>query len=116
MVSCLLIAGSAPAARSTARLPAAFPPEAPFQAPGHRLERLGQDELVHLGRVVRDVPAGAGADLEHAAVRVAQEPPAPFGQADPLADRDERVVEDGEDLRGHPHRSRVDGGPPYPPA
>ena len=67
------------------------------QAPPHGAVRLEDDDPADArGRVVRQVGAGAGPDLQHVAARLSQEVAAPVGQPCLLARRAHTVVHGGE--------------------
>ena len=70
----------------------------PAQLPQHRRFRLGQDEVHALG-VVREVQTGPGAHLEHAPAHVRQQRPPVRGHPAPLAEGQERVIEQRADAR-----------------
>ena len=64
--------GSRSAGASTTRARRRHPPHAPAQTGTHRKIGLGQDKLVERRRVVPQVQAGAGTDLQHAATSAGQ--------------------------------------------
>ena len=73
----------------------------------HRRVGLGEDE-VHAVGVVREVQPRPGADLEHAPAHVRQQRPPVRGHPAPLAEGQERVIEQ----RAHARPQAVDRHPP----
>ena len=71
----------------------AAPAQTLLEAGMHRGVRFGEDELVEVVGVVRQVEAGAAADLHGASARLAEQLPAERAHAGPLAGPHEGVVE-----------------------
>jgi len=69
----------------------------PPQAPPHRRIRLRQHEPADARAVVRQVRAGARAELEHVTLRLRQQRPAVGRQVPPLVGAAEAVVDGRED-------------------
>ena len=70
-----------------------------LKARAHRRVRLDQDQLIEVIRVVRQVQAGAAADLHRAPARAAEQLLAVSAQPSPLADPQERVIQNRERAR-----------------
>ena len=73
------------------------PLDAPLERACHRLDRLGEHERLDRVRVVAQVEAGPGADLEHATFGMSEQVAPVPSHAEPLAEPEERVVDPSED-------------------
>ena len=74
------------------------------QASTHRRVGLDQDQRLELVRVVAQVQARAGAELDHAPARRREQPPPMATQSRQLAEREERVIDEGEHTRPRARR------------